>query len=491
MPTRTLLALLGVSALLAAPVTAGADTPYEHTTQPTAQGRGGAAATVDSVATSAASDVLRRGGNAVDAAVAAARGARRDRAVLLRHRRRRVHGHPHAQGEDHDDRLAREGARRHAARLVLRERRPAPVQRRALQRALRRRPGHRGGLERRAAPLRHVVARPRAAAGDRRRADGLRDRPHVLRAGAGQRRLLRRHPLVGGALPRRGRHGARRRHGPAQPRPGARLRADRAARGGRLLPRPDRRGADEGRGEAAADGRRQPHVAPGPDDAARPARVHRAGARAHARALPRTRRLRHGAAVVGRLDRRRGAQHPRGGAELAHPVGDAEVPLVPRGLALRVRRPRHVARGSRLLRRAARTAALPALRARARCADRSGEGPARRGPARRPGRRGGRRAAAVDHASHGRRRGRDHRRVHVHDRVDRRQRDRRPGLGLPRQQRADRLRLHVDAPRRTGRTAASGRGRRSRRRSCSATASRSSRPARRAAPRSSRPSCRS
>ena len=71
MPTRTLLGLLATTAVLAAPVAAGA-APYQHTTQPTAQGTGGAAATVDSVATTAATDALRAGGNAIDAAVAAA-----------------------------------------------------------------------------------------------------------------------------------------------------------------------------------------------------------------------------------------------------------------------------------------------------------------------------------------------------------------------------------------------------------------------------------
>ena len=40
--------------------------------QPTAVGRGGAAATVDALGTEAAIRTLRRGGNAVDAAVAAA-----------------------------------------------------------------------------------------------------------------------------------------------------------------------------------------------------------------------------------------------------------------------------------------------------------------------------------------------------------------------------------------------------------------------------------
>ena len=45
---------------------------FAHQTVPVAEGTGGAATTVDGVATSTAIDVLRRGGNAVDAAVAAA-----------------------------------------------------------------------------------------------------------------------------------------------------------------------------------------------------------------------------------------------------------------------------------------------------------------------------------------------------------------------------------------------------------------------------------
>jgi gamma-glutamyltranspeptidase/glutathione hydrolase len=71
MPRRTVFALLGVSAFLATPAAVGAE-PYQHVPQASAVGSGGAAATADSVATSAAIDVLRRGGRAVDAAVAAA-----------------------------------------------------------------------------------------------------------------------------------------------------------------------------------------------------------------------------------------------------------------------------------------------------------------------------------------------------------------------------------------------------------------------------------
>jgi len=68
------LVLALVVVLLAAPAAATAKQSRapEPVKEPTATGRGGAAATVDVLATAAAVDVLKRGGNAVDAAVAAA-----------------------------------------------------------------------------------------------------------------------------------------------------------------------------------------------------------------------------------------------------------------------------------------------------------------------------------------------------------------------------------------------------------------------------------
>jgi gamma-glutamyltranspeptidase / glutathione hydrolase len=60
--------VIAVTALCAAP----AATASEATKTPTAVGSGGAAATVDTQATQAAIDTLRRGGNAIDATVAAA-----------------------------------------------------------------------------------------------------------------------------------------------------------------------------------------------------------------------------------------------------------------------------------------------------------------------------------------------------------------------------------------------------------------------------------
>jgi len=74
MSRRSQLALLVTTLVLAAPVGAQAKhhQPYKHVPNAVAEGAGGAAATVDSVATDAALEVLKRNGNAVDAAVAAA-----------------------------------------------------------------------------------------------------------------------------------------------------------------------------------------------------------------------------------------------------------------------------------------------------------------------------------------------------------------------------------------------------------------------------------
>jgi gamma-glutamyltranspeptidase / glutathione hydrolase len=67
---RSLLCVLAAALALAAP-TASAQ-PFGHVPRPVATGTGGAAATVDGVATSQAIRALRAGGNAVDAAVTAA-----------------------------------------------------------------------------------------------------------------------------------------------------------------------------------------------------------------------------------------------------------------------------------------------------------------------------------------------------------------------------------------------------------------------------------
>ena len=69
---RSLCALVALSMLLAAPVAVAQPKPAEPPKAATAIGTGGAAATVDATATRAATAALRRGANAVDAAIVAA-----------------------------------------------------------------------------------------------------------------------------------------------------------------------------------------------------------------------------------------------------------------------------------------------------------------------------------------------------------------------------------------------------------------------------------
>ena len=210
-------------------------------------------------------------------------------------------------------------------------------------------------------------------AGHQRRAQRLRRRPDVLRPDAERARLVQRHPDDGGALPRPGRHAARRRHDIPQPRPRAHVRAHREARREGALPAADR--TRDRRHGAAPESRpdREPRLAAGRDDAARPQGLQGAGAQADACQLPRSRRVFDGTAVERRLDRRRGAEHPRG----LRPRVDAarpRVPLLPRGVALLVRRPQRVPRRPRLLRRAAEGPAVEGLRGDAARADHDDRG---------------------------------------------------------------------------------------------------------------------
>ena len=182
---------------------------------------------------------------------------------------------------------------------------------------------------------------------------------------------------------------------------------------------------------------------------------------------------------------------------------DRQAALLPRGVALRVRRPQRVRRRPGLLRRPAARAAVglasrPSARALIGPTDRERrrspagdpcDAPARHRQARRVGVVFSP-AQSTTHLTVADRHGMVVS-LHVHDRVDRRQRHRRPGLGLPAQQRADRLQLRRPGPTRTRRPAASGRARRSPRPTSSATAGRSSPSARPAARRSSPRCCRS
>ena len=166
----------------------------------------------------------------------------------MRDRRRRLHGHlPRERREGDDDRRPRERARRDATRLLLGER---PRRSRSTTRATAASPSACPGPSRPGTRRWSATARSRSrqalAPAIRVARDGFVVDQTFFDQTQAERRLVRRRPCDGGALPRPGRHAARRRHRLPQPGSRAHLRADRAPRREGLLPR-------RGRGRARRD----------------------------------------------------------------------------------------------------------------------------------------------------------------------------------------------------------------------------------------------
>ena len=286
--------------------------------QATANGSGGAAASVDPLATQAAIDVLKAGGNAFDAAVAAA-------SVL---------GvvEPYSCGIGGGGFMViRDGKTGDIKTIDSREKSPAAMVPSSFfidgkaptdaQFSINRYSGLSAGVPGTPyawsylpAPLRHLRAQGGAAYGIKVARQRLHRRPDVLRPDHAQRALLRRHPVDRGDLSRRRRHVEGRRHRHPQPGHGQDLRAAwaRAA-----CPRASTRGpVADAIVKASTHRPRRPRrrslLAARPDDQPRPRALRDQGPRARRARLLRPRALRHGPAVLRRHDRVRDAEHHAG-----------------------------------------------------------------------------------------------------------------------------------------------------------------------------------
>ena len=318
--------------------------------QPTAVGRGGGAASVDELGTRAAIDTLRRGGNAVDAAVAAAAvlGVTEPYSCGIGGGGFMVIRTPNGRITTIDSREESPGTMRPDS--FHRERRAAALRRRPLQRTERRRARHGGGLGPRPAT---ATAACRCAACCGRGSGPPATASRSTRPSSSQTtpNIPWFDDIPSTAAIYLDPDGTARDVGSrcataTWPAPIVFSRARARAR----FYRGDLARAMVDAAQSPPTGPRgRPRLAPGPDDAGRRARLRGAAPRAHPQPLPRPRRVGHGPALERRLDGGRGAQHPRGLQRSRARPGPRPAPAA-RGRALHLRRPGGLPGRPRLLR---------------------------------------------------------------------------------------------------------------------------------------------
>ena len=345
-----------VTLVLVGTLLASAPAAFAQQKQPTATGSGGAAATVDLLGTRAAIDTLDDGGNAVDAAVAAAAvlGVTEPYSCGIGGGGFMVIRTPEGDVTTIDSREESPAAMRPDSFFDSATGAPLPFNDARYSGLSAGVPGTVAGWDRALREYGTQSLREILGAGiDTAREGFIVDQTFVDQTDA-ERPLLRRPPRHGRDLSRPGRHAARRGDRAQEPRPRSHLRADRHARDEGLLPR--------GRADAMVEAVQNPPIAAGANHSWRPGLMTMRDVRRYAAIEREPTHIGYrgldvwgmgppssGGSTVGEALNILEGLPPTSTADRERP-GPAPVPRV---LALLVRGPRRLPRGSRLLRRSA------------------------------------------------------------------------------------------------------------------------------------------